>query len=360
MLVFLKWTLGISFILLVLTGIWVWFGAYHPARLQSEKIVSSTNLPKLQSGQKIKVLSWNVQYMASKNYVFFYDVLDGSGPDERPSRKDIDWTTKEVARIIVEENPDIILLQEMDEDAKRTDYENQLDNLLTLLPKEYAAYTSAWYWRAWFVPHPKIMGRVGMKTCVISKYQINSALRHQLPLIETENWLMQQFNLKRAVQEVHFPVKGGKDFIAFNTHLSAFAQGSRNMEYQVNFTHRLLTQASQVGNAWVIGGDFNLLPLGKAYSLLPKRHQAYYNPVNEITPLFRDFRGIPTQAETDSSERVRYFTHFPNDPIVKAPDRTIDYLFFPKNIRITQHYVRQKGTLRLSDHLPVVAEFVIP
>jgi endonuclease/exonuclease/phosphatase family metal-dependent hydrolase len=26
-------------------------------------------------------MNWNVQYMAGKNYVFFYDRLDGSGPD---------------------------------------------------------------------------------------------------------------------------------------------------------------------------------------------------------------------------------------------------------------------------------------
>jgi endonuclease/exonuclease/phosphatase family metal-dependent hydrolase len=360
MLTILKWLLGIIFVLVILLAVFLWLAVYHPSALQPEKVYSSDNLPQLNPGQKLKILNWNVQYMASKNYIFFYDILDGSGPDTRPSKKDIDWTLKEVAKIIVEEDPDIILLQEVDEGSKRTDFEDQLKRLLTLLPKHYAAHTSCWYWWVYFVPHPRIMGKVGMKQCVISKYQIKSAIRHQLPLIETENWFVQQFNLKRAIQEVHFPVKNRKDFIVFNTHLSAFAQGSKNMENQIRQTHTLLTQSTALGHSWVIGGDFNLLPPGKAYSMAPPRQQKYYNPKSEIGVLFRDFQPIPNQAEVDSSSREQWFTHFPNDPQVKAPDRTIDYLFLSKDLVKGKHYVRQQGTLRISDHLPVITEITLP
>jgi endonuclease/exonuclease/phosphatase family metal-dependent hydrolase len=51
----------------------------------------------------------------------------------------------------------------------------------------------------------------------------------------------------------------------------------------------------------------------------------------------------------------RWFTHFPNDPAVKAPDRTIDYLFMPRSLPLIEHHVRQHDTLRISDHFPVVA-----
>jgi len=132
--------------------------------------------------------------MAGKNYVFFYDLLDNSGPDGRPSPEDIAKTLKEVARIIQDENPDVILLQEVDDGAKRTDYEDQLASLLPLLPKEYACYASAFYWKASFVPHPRIMGAAGMKLSTISKYKMTEAVRHQLALIPADP-LTQQFNL---------------------------------------------------------------------------------------------------------------------------------------------------------------------
>ena len=60
----------------------------------------------------------------------------------------------------MEENADIILLQEVDEDSKRTYYKDQLAELLELLPEAYTSHTSAIYWYATFVPHPEMMGSI--------------------------------------------------------------------------------------------------------------------------------------------------------------------------------------------------------
>ena len=90
---------------------------FHPDDLEDVAVSSPEDAPVLQKGQRIKILTWNVQYMAGKNYVFFYDLLDGSGKDERPSTKDIAKTFEEVVRIINDEAPDIILIQEIDEGA---------------------------------------------------------------------------------------------------------------------------------------------------------------------------------------------------------------------------------------------------
>ncbi|MGL4368271.1 MAG: endonuclease/exonuclease/phosphatase family protein [Spirochaetota bacterium] len=42
--------------------------------------------------------------------------------------------------------------------------------------------------------------------------------------------------------------------------------------------------------------------------------------------------------------------------MVKAPDRTIDFIFASKNVKIGPHHVRQSDTRKISDHFPVVAE----
>ncbi|KPZ18916.1 Endonuclease/exonuclease/phosphatase [Pseudomonas amygdali pv. ulmi] len=82
--------------------------------------------PKLVPGQALKVMTWNIQYLAGKRYVFWYDMADGSGPDERPTHEDLAYNLDEVARVIRDEQPDIVLLQGVDDGAKNSDYEDQL------------------------------------------------------------------------------------------------------------------------------------------------------------------------------------------------------------------------------------------
>lgn len=188
-------------------AILIYATTFHPAETQDEAFVSPATAPVLKPGARVKVLSWNIQYMAGKNYVFFYDLLAGDGPDERPSAKDVVLTRGEIVRIIRSENPDIVLIQEIDEGSKRTDYENQLEKLLAELPESYSSYTSTFYHKAAFVPHPRIKGSVGLKLATISKYRISKAVRHQLPIIP-DNLLVRQFNFKRCILEARIPVEG--------------------------------------------------------------------------------------------------------------------------------------------------------
>jgi len=354
-----KWILIGFAALVVVVAAWAWLTTYHPADVESVKFECSDKAPVLKPGQKVKVLSWNVQYMAGKNYVFFYDLIDNSGPDERPSSADITTTINEVARVIKSENPDVILLQELDEGAKKTDYENQLKRLLSLLPADYSCHASAFYWKASYVPHPRIRGSVGLKLAVISRFKVTSSTRYQLELIPGDPVTM-LFNFRRAVLELRMPVDGGGEFAFLTTHLDAFAQGTNTMEKQASQVKEILDTLSAKKVPWVIGGDFNLLPPGGMYEALPGDQRAYFNPKTEIEPLFKAYKSVPSLAEANGPEVKKWFTHYPNDPAVKAPDRIIDYLFFSNSVTMGAHYVRQNDTLKISDHLPVVAEFAIP
>jgi endonuclease/exonuclease/phosphatase family metal-dependent hydrolase len=336
----------------------VWITTYHPLRVEPVPVYSRGPAPVLQAGQAVKVMTWNIQYLAGKNYVFYYDLLDGSGPDERPSAKDIAVTLDEAVRVIKEEDPDILLLQEVDCGAKRTDYRDQLADLLVRLPKEYCSYASAWYWKAAFVPHPRIMGAVGMKLAVISKYRISQALRHQLPVMPGDIFT-RQFNFRRAVLEARLPVSDGSEFAALSTHLDAFAQGSSTMERQVARVKGLLDSLERQSIPWVIGGDWNLLPPGDAYGRLGPKQREYYKPKTELASFFDDYLAVPSVREADGDSAKYWFTHFPNDPDAGGPDRTIDFLFLSRRLLLGRHYVRQHDTERISDHFPVAAEVTL-
>jgi len=256
---------GIIFISLSLFSAFVYFSTFHPSTVQNENVFCDPETPLLGSGQQIKVLSWNIQFLAgNQNNHFFFD----GGNDPWPSENRLNATLKDVAHILISENPDIILLQEVDDGASRTYYQDQLQELLMLLPRSYRCYTSAFYWKAWYIPHPSIMGSAGMKLSIISKFKIADATRYALSAITSDNIIIRQFNPKRAMLEARLPLSNGKMLHAVNTHLSAFAQGSDTMEKQVARVDALLTQISRSGAPGFIAGDFNLIPPGKAYERL--------------------------------------------------------------------------------------------
>jgi endonuclease/exonuclease/phosphatase family metal-dependent hydrolase len=347
----------LALLLLGFAGL-VWFSTYHPAPTEVAAVFTRGPAPELQPGQTVKIMTWNIQYLAGKNYVFFYDLPDGSGPDQRPSPKDIAVTLEEVARVIRHESPDIVLLQEVDCGAKRTDYRDELADILARFPNEYCCWTAAYYWKAAFVPHPRIMGAVGMKLAVISKYRISRAIRRQLPVMP-DGIFTRQFNFKRAVLEARLPVSGGGEFAAMSTHLDAFAQGSRTMERQVALVGGLLDSLELRDIPWAIGGDWNLLPPGGAYQRLDPGQRAYYQPETELAPFFEKYQAVPSAAEADGDSASAWFTYFTNDPAVKEPDRTLDILFFSRRLLLGRHCVRQFDTQRISDHFPVIAEVTL-
>ncbi len=351
---------GYSLLTLIVAFVgFTYFGNYQPSEVEEMDIVCDAKTPSLTQGATIKVLSWNVQYMAGKNYVFFYDKLDGSGKDSRPSRQDIAITFDEVARIIKAENPDIILIQEVDENSKRTDYENQVKILKDKISSEYGCYTSAFYHKSTFVPHPMIMGSVGLKMATYSKYKMTKSTRHQLEKIPT-NIIMQQYNLKRAVLETQISIEGSdKPLTVFNTHLDAFAQGYDTMEKQVKEIKELLDSKTKGNIPWLIGGDFNLLPPGEAYARLDDDEKAYFQKETELKKIFQDYPGIPALKDVNGKEFSKWFTHIPNGRS-NVPDRTIDYIFYSPNLKLGKYYVRQQDTQKISDHMPLVGYFTLP
>ena len=291
----------------------VWLTTYHPAETEDVPVACADDAPTLAPGQQLRVLSWNVQYMAGKDYVFYYDLLDGSGPDERPSPQAITATFAEVARVITEEDPDVILLQEVDDGAARTDGEDQLARLLTLLPDDYACTASAFYWKAAWVPHPRILGSVGMKLSTISRYRIDTAIRHRLPVIPADP-LTEQFGLKRAILEVHLPVEGASDLVTFNTHLDAFAQGTDTMQRQVASPTSCWGRPLPRDSRGCSAATSTCCRPGRQYADLDPSRQAYYAPDSELAVLTDTYPVVPSLDEVNGPDRVDVVHPPPQQP----------------------------------------------
>ena len=357
--IILRWfTILLLVIVLALVG-FLWLGNYHPKPVETADITCPEGTQTLEVGQQLKALTWNVQTMSSKNYVFWSDLPNNDGPDEKPSQEDITATFEETVRIIRDENPDIILIQEIDDGAERTYYEDQFARLTEMLP-EYPCYTSVFDWKSVYVPHPRIHGSVGWKVAILSKYKITEAERIQLSTAR-KSFLEDQFRIQPAILKAILPTADGGQFAALTLHLDLYVPDTNAKDLQLGEIDKQLNELTTAGIPWILGGDFNLLPFDDAaYTRLAPEQQKYYNPKSEIKFLTDRYQVVPTTEEVTGPDFAKWLTRWPNDPAIKGPDRTLDYFFLSDTLKIGDHYVRTEDTLYISDHLPVIVEFQIP
>lgn len=349
-----------ALLLLLLIAVLLWLLAsqagWRPEPLEDLPVACNGPGQPLEPGQPLKVMTWNVQYLAGKRYVFWYD--EARGEDTRPTEEDLAFNLDEVARVIRAEQPDIVLLQELDDNAKASDYQDQLALLRERLADLYPCAVQAYQWKAEFVPDAHIAGSVGRTLATLSRYPIQRAQRVQLPL-ESDNVLSRLLQPQRAVLVSYLPLREGGQLAVLNTQLDRHVAGSDVQLRQVQALEGMLDKLERQGTPWLLGGDFNLLPLGQ-YRRLKPQQQPLYSADSELHLLWDKYPMIPANAEATGADRQAWLTHFPNDPALDGPDRTLDYLFHSPKLRRVEAQVLQQDTLEISDHLPVSAQFLLP
>lgn len=352
----LRYTLLGLLILVSLLFSFLYSLTWRPDAKETLPVSCSTSAPVLVPGQALKVMTWNVQYLAGKRYVFWNDLAQG--PDESPTAEDMAFSLDEVARVIRDEQPDVVLLQALDDDAKASGYQHQLKLLQERLADLYPCSTHAFDWKADFVPDPHIFGSVGRQLATLSRYQIEHAERLQLPEAPI-NFISRQLQPKNALLVSYLPLRDGGQMAVLNTHLDRAVQPDENQQEKVTAVVKALDTYEGRGTPWLIGGDFNLLPLGQYQRLAPEQRTPY-SADSALHVLWDKYPMIPTNNEASGVDRDQWLTHYPNDPNLNGPDRTVDYLFYSPRIKRIEAQVRQDDTLRISDHLPVIARFLLP
>jgi len=327
---------------------------YHPRPIESIEVRNIETAPTLSPGQRIKVVTFNVQFLAGTGYHFFYD----GGPDTLVAQSDIESTAANVGAFIAKANADLVLLQEVDCGARRTGYLDELSLLRSVLPEEMQNHAATYYWRSKFVPHPKILGPAGTKLVLFSRYRLGRARRYRL-CNAPGNPIQRDFNLKRAILEVELPLANGEFLTVLNTHLEAFPKGTNVMERQIQKVLGRLNALGHRNQPWILGGDFNLLPPGQSARLTAETRGIHREP-SEIGSIYERYAGVPTVAEAIGQQMDRCFTFSQRSGANRIPVRTLDYLFAGPTMTIGRYSVQQEGMLNVSDHLPLIAEFALP
>ncbi len=319
-----------------------------------------------QAQDTIKVMTWNIRFGAAR--LPWYG--DDCGNLVILKKSTVIGNLKAIAEKIIQEDPDILFLQEVDVESKRTAYVDQVQWLLNHTGLNYGAFASMWEAQVILADG---LGRINVGNAILSKWKLDNAERYQLPLRGDQNSLTQYFYLRRNVLKASVRLPGVDNLYAVDVHATAFATDDTKQKHLEAFKTILDGIVDQGGN-FVAGGDFNELPPnatqtdfclqdqcpGEIYHQMGKKpyHREgswFENEITWLQPLYDSYTPAVPLAAYGSNESA-YFTHSPGQR--SQLDRKLDYLW-TNSTWIPGTGITHQEAKPLSDHVPVSTKWVV-
>jgi endonuclease/exonuclease/phosphatase family metal-dependent hydrolase len=336
-----KFALSLLVVALSLLVLGFWLSWHQPGQgWHKDNVETVASAPKA-AGDTIRVLTWNISYAQG---------LGSDGTSYQPVSADTMISRLDrMAALIIRENADIVLLQEVDFDAKRSHYMDQLAYLAAKCGFGFRAYSLSWNVR--YLPYPLFpfsaqWGRIKSGAGVLSRFPITQSTSYFYSKPAENSFFYNWFYPARFRQEVDIIVNN-IPYRVYNSHLEAFNATTRMRQAE----QLAVAMQQHKGNILVSGGDLNSIPghHRKLFSSLSGDIHAYYKEDSTLSFLERlpNFKEV-IPDDSMSSTAVDHFT-FP----ANAPDHRLDYLFVPVRFKVLGARVIRTGIL--SDHLPVTA-----
>ena len=223
------------------------------------------------SSQELTVLSWNIGYSGlGKNADFF---MDGGKGIRTQTKEQVQENLEAFASKLEAENPDFVLLQEVDRNSTRSYRINGVDTLSARLPDYQTAFANNF--KVLFLPYPvPPIGKVDSGILTLSRYQAERASRIQLPC--PFSWPVRLVNLKRCLLAEYIPIEGSeRQLVLVNLHLEAYDSGEGKIE-QTKVLANFLEEEYSKGNYVIAGGDFNQSFSGTGTSMYPLQGEGFW------------------------------------------------------------------------------------
>lgn len=310
--------------------------------------VAGTSSRTLSAGDDFTIMTWNMGYGGlSENADFFMD----GGEHVRSCNEDqVKENTSAVVEQIQKEEADIIFLQEVDRDSKRS---YGIDEL-TAITDELQGYNSTYArnYKVLYVPYPlPTIGKVDCGIVTLSAYDVASSERISLPC--PFNYPIRLANLKRCLMVNRIAIEDSdNELVLVNLHLEAYDDGEGKAA-QTAQLKELLEEEAAKGNYVIAGGDFN---------------QAFSNYDNSAYPLVSEDMWTPGIIDVSQFDDSLSFVTDNTTPSCRSLDRPltgndtdpdsfqyymIDGFIVSNNLNIQQITTRDLG-FKNSDHNPVV------
>ena len=300
------------------------------------------------AGEELTLLTWNIGFAGlGEESDFFMDGGHMTRPTEAVASKNLHGVLDMLETVPA----DIVLLQEVDVDSKRSYYVDQR-----------AALSDAFAGTAAFAPNyvcdyvpypiPDTIGRVESGILTLSRFRMEEPQRVSLPV--PFSWPVRMANLKRCLLTARLPLAGtDAELVLVNLHLEAYDDGT-GKRMQTEQLVQLLQEEYEAGNYVIAGGDFNqsFAGVGENYPLLDPDYWHPSTLESDILP--SDW----TIAFDDALPTCRLLNqpYDPDDPTMQY--YVIDGFLCSPNVTVQSVSTLDKG-FQFTDHNPVLFTFTL-
>ena len=324
-------------------GGFLWWNYFPPLHLSFKKLpIHLTALTSPSSPKILKASSYNIHYGIGLDW----DRKDKIDKNSFLKRLD------HIANILKNIDADIIFLQEVDFNSKRSWF---IDQGIYLAKKaNYPYIAKAPLFRQRF--HPNLhgpSGKINYGICILSRFPLENNIVKIFPYPKEVPFYLRWLYCPHGMQQVNVKI-GKKDLALINAHLEPWAQKTREKE-----SKKIAFLGKKSPLPFIIGGDFNTVPpetknkkglhLQDAPWFVDKTQ---WDLENEKTiHNIRKIQGITEDLlENIYKKNEKAFFTFPSN----NPKEKLDYIFAGKNAKILYGYVYHIADIA-SDHLPIVA-----
>lgn len=315
---------GTGLLIVVLFFLWARSGRY--AEADYAQLETAEAYPLKPATDELTVVSFNIGYLSG--------LTNNQAVDRTQTLYDENLATAIAA--LQPLNPDILALQEIDLDSKRSFRVDQVEELGNAL--SYPQRAIAINWDKRYVPFPSLspaahFGEILSGQAILSRFPIVRHERFVLEKVATNPFFYNDLYLDRLAQVAEIEV-GERSLIVINLHLEAFDRPTR--QNQTEFVLALAEQYAEQHPVLLLG-DFN--------SALNRDEEGSPRSIQTAIDASVVTSAIPVEQFTQPEQ----FT-FPSD----TPQYKLDYIFYtPDTIELLEVQVVQ-STAQSSDHLPLL------
>lgn len=220
----------------------------------------------VRENEELTLVTFNIGFGAySDDYSFF---MDGGECGKAFSRDAVEANMAGIIETLKNEDPDILLLQEVDINGTRSYHVDQ-----TALINDgfdvYDSVTAVNYDSPYFLyPLHDPTGKNKSGIMTLSRYNFTSSLRKSLPV---EDSIYKYLDLDRAYTVTKMNTESGKSLVVYNLHLSAYTSDGRIADDQLVLLVEDMVSEYESGNYVVAAGDFNKDLLGDSSKYFKRR-----------------------------------------------------------------------------------------
>ena len=228
---------------------------YKPTEISTQ--FTSANPDRLSDTAAISIITWNIGYCGLDSAMDFF--FDGGVKVRTPEIKFLENLSRIKEFIKGNDTIDFFLIQEIDQDSKRSYHINEFDIIGKSLEAHHPFFAKNY--EVFFVPVPlsSPMGKVLSGLATFSRYQPSTSVRYSLP--GEYSFPKQLFMLDRCFLVNRYSLENGKELLIINTHNEAFDQGYIR-KAQMDYLKEFLLMEYNKGNYVITGGDWNQTPPG--------------------------------------------------------------------------------------------------